>query len=85
METIVPTTKTRKPRTVKQAAPHVAAVKKAMSAALRAEHAYQLAAGRVEAQIAEIRSSLESKRAAAAAAWDEVHARAADCSSIHRG
>lgn len=56
-----------------------------MSAALRAEHAYQLAAGRVEAQIAEIRSSLEAKRAAAAAAWEHVHARAADCVSTHRG
>jgi hypothetical protein len=56
-----------------------------MSAALRAEHAYQLAAGRVEAQIAEIRSSLEAKRAAAAAAWEQVHARAADCVSTHRG
>ena len=85
METNIPPIKTRKPRTIKAAAPHVAAVKKAMSAALRAEHAYQLAAGRVEAQIAEIRSSLEAKRAAAAAAWDEVHARAADCSGIHRG
>jgi hypothetical protein len=85
METNITPTKTRKPRTVKQAAPHVAAVKKAMSAALRAEHAYQLAAGRVEAQIAEIRSSLEAKRAAAAAAWEQVHARAADCVSTHRG
>lgn len=83
METIIPPTKTRKPRTTKTAAPHVAAIKKAMSAALKAEHAFSIAASRIEAQIAEIRTSLESKRAAALAAWREVEARAAECASTH--
>lgn len=83
METIIQPTKTRKPRTTKTAAPHVAAIKKAMSAALKAEHAFSLAASRIEAQIAEIRSSLESKRSAAFAAWREVEARAAECASTH--
>jgi hypothetical protein len=83
METITPTIKTRKPRTVKQAAPHVAAMKKAMSTALKAEHAYASAAGKIEKQIQELKQGLETKRAAAKEAWYQVHLTASDCVRAH--
>jgi hypothetical protein len=77
METII---KTRKPRTVKAAAPHVVAIKKAMSAALKAEHAYATAARKIEQQVTELRQGLEAKREAAKAAWLNVEAQAVKCS-----
>lgn len=80
METII---KTRKPRTVKTAAPHVAEMKRAMSAALKAEHAFALASSKIEKQVAELRQGLETKRAAAKAAWLNVEAQAAKCSVAH--
>ena len=76
METII---KTRKPRTVKASAPHVAEMKRAMSAALKAEHAFSTAAGKIEKQIAEFRASLEAKREAVIAAWGTVKDAAVKC------
>ena len=80
METII---KTRKPRTVKASAPHVAEMKRAMSAALKAEHAFSTAAGKIEKQIAEFRASLEAKREAVIAAWGTVKDAAIKCGEAY--
>jgi hypothetical protein len=80
METII---KTRKPRTVKAAATHVVEMKKAMSAALKAEHAFSTALSKIERQVTELRQGLEAKREAAKAAWLNVEAQAVKCSVAH--
>jgi hypothetical protein len=79
METNTPTIKTRKPRTVKASAPHVAEMKKAMSAALKAEHSFTLAAGKIEKQIEQFRQALEDKRTAVKTAWLNVEQAAVKC------
>ena len=84
METQTPV-KTRKPRTVKEAAPHVANLKKAVSKALKAEHAYSLASGKAAKQIERIKSSLKTKRGAVKAAWYEVQHQAGACVGVYDG
>jgi hypothetical protein len=84
METQIPV-KTRKPRTVKEAAPHVANLKKAVSKALKAEHAYSLASGKAAKQIERIKSSLKTKRGAVKAAWYEVQHQAGACVGVYDG
>ena len=76
METII---KTRKPRTVKVSAPHVAEMKRAMSAALKAEHAFSTAAGKIEKQIIELKQGLKTKREAVKNAWIAVEQQANKC------
>jgi hypothetical protein len=84
METPTPV-KTRKPRTVKEAAPHVAALKKSVTKALKAEHAYSLASAKAGKQIERIKESLKTKRGAVKAAWYEVQNQASACVSVYDG
>jgi hypothetical protein len=77
METII---KTRKPRTVKPSAPRIAEMKRAMSAALKAEHAFFTAATKIEKRIAEYNASVKAKREAVIAAWGNVKDAAIKCS-----
>jgi cytochrome c556 len=77
--------KTRKPRTVKEAAPHVANLKKAVSKALKAEHAYSLASAKAGKQIERIKASLKTKRGAVKAAWYEVQHQAGSCIGVYDG
>jgi hypothetical protein len=84
METLAPV-KTRKPRTVKEAAPHVANLKEAVSKALKAEHVYSLASGKAAKQIERIKSSLKTKRGAVKAAWYEVQHQAGACVGVYDG
>jgi hypothetical protein len=58
-------------------------MKRAMSAALKAEHAFSTAAGKIEKQIAELTQGLQAKREAAKAAWLNVEAQAVKCSVAH--
>ena len=84
METPAPV-KTRKPRTVKEAAPHVANLKKAVSKALKAEHVYSLASAKAGKQIERIKASLKTKRGAVKAAWCEVQHHAGACVGVYDG
>ena len=77
--------KTRKPRVVKQAAPHIAEFKKAVTQALKAEFAYSLVAGKAEKQIERIQSGLKLKRAGVKAAWYNVQNQASACISVYDG
>jgi hypothetical protein len=83
--TMEPTTTTRKTRTRKQSAPHITALKAAVSKALRAEWLVQKAKDRLEKTIA-----VETAKAGvliheAREAWLTVHDRSADCANANLG
>ena len=78
-------TKIRKTRTRKQSAPHITALKAAVSKALRAEWLVQKAKDRLEKTIA-----VETAKAGvliheAREAWLTVHDRSADCANANLG
>jgi hypothetical protein len=58
-------------------------MKRAMSAALKAEHAFSTAAGKIEKQIAELTQGLQAKREAVIAAWGQVKDAAVKCSEAY--
>jgi hypothetical protein len=83
--TTTETAKARKTRTRKQSAPHITALKAAVSRALRAEWLVQKAKERLEKTIA-----VETAKAGvliheAREAWLTVHDRSADCANANLG
>ena len=73
------TTTTRKTRVRKPSAPHIVALKAAVSKALKNEWLLQKAKDRLEKTIAAQTSEISYLNASAHAAWLTVHDRAADC------
>ena len=83
--TMEPVTKTRKPRTKKEQAPHIVEVKKAVSAALRSEWTLQRAIEQHAKLVKESRRNVELLIEAAREAWQTVQARSVDCANAHVG
>lgn len=77
--TMEPTTTTRKTRVRKPSAPHIVALKAAVSKALKNEWLLQKAKDRLEKTIAAQTSEISYLNARAHASWLTVHDRAEDC------
>lgn len=70
--TMEPEIKTRKPRTKKEAAPHVAEVKKAISAALKAEQQWRTIRDKRAAQLERAEAKLKSLAQDTVIAWTSL-------------
>jgi len=74
---------TRKARTKKPSAPHIAALKLAVSKALRTEWLLQKARERLEKTIKQEAAKIATLSHEAREAWLTVHDRSADCANTH--
>lgn len=83
MEPTTETIKLRKTRTRKQSAPHVTALKAAVSNALKQEWLLQKEKARLEKVIAVQTSKVGYLNAKTREAWLAVHERSADCANAH--
>jgi hypothetical protein len=81
--TMEPTTTTRKTRTRKPSAPHIVALKAAVTNALKQEWLLQKETARLEKAIAVQTSKIGWLNAKAREAWLGVHERSADCADVH--
>ena len=83
--TTTETTKIRKTRTRKESAPHITALKAAVSKALRAEWLVQKAKDHLEKTIAVETAKAGMLIHEAREAWLTVHDRSADCANANLG
>lgn len=81
--TMEPVTKTRKPRTKKEQAPHIVEVKKAVSAALKSEWLLQRAIAQHAKVVQEGVRNIGLLINASREAWSVVQVKAADCAVAH--
>jgi hypothetical protein len=81
--TMEPTITTRKTRVRKPSAPHIVALKAAVSKALKQEWLLQKETARLEKAIAVQTSQIGYLNAKAREAWLGVHERSVDCADVH--